>query len=89
MAYQVLGENGLLDFNTQNDPALMFYPFAGDKYAPEVGPGAGYAPEMAYFFACMATGQAPTRVTPEDALQSVRICLAERESARTGKPVNL
>jgi predicted dehydrogenase len=89
MAYQVLGENGVLDFNTQNDPALMFYPFEGDSYAPALEPGAGYEREMAYFFGCLASGQAPRRVTPEDALQSVRICLAERESAQTGKAVAL
>jgi predicted dehydrogenase len=89
MAYQVLGEKGVLDFNTLNDPALMFYPMEGDKCAPDVEPGAGYAREMDYFFSCLTTGHAPTRVTPEQALQSVRVCLAERESARTGEAVAL
>ncbi len=89
MAFQVLGEKGVLDFSTQQDPALVFYPFDGDKYAPEVEPGVGYAREMEYFFSCIASNQSPTRVTPEDALRSVRLCLAERESAAIGLAVDL
>jgi predicted dehydrogenase len=89
MAYQVLGEQGLLDFSSLRDPALMFYPVDGEKHALEVEPGSAYDRELAYFFNCIATNQAPTRVTPEDALQAVRICLAERESGMTRKPVAL
>ena len=89
MAYQVLGEKGVLDFSTANDPALVFYPLEGGKVEPECEPGAGYEREMEYFFECMARNEAPTRVTPEGALQSVRICEAERKSAREGKAVGV
>jgi predicted dehydrogenase len=89
MAYQVLGEKGVLDFSTQHDPALVLYTINGERIIPEVEPGAGYARELEYFYGCLAGCRAPQRVTPEGALQSVRICLAERESARTGRAVVL
>lgn len=89
MAFQVLGDRGALVFNSAADPALVLYTAEGEQVLPEVEPGAGYAREMAYFFQCLESGQAPTRVTPEDALQSVRLCAAERESARTGRPITL
>lgn len=89
MAYQVVGEQGVLDFSTAHDPALVLFRMDGEKVLPELEPGAGYAREMEYFFSCIENNEPPTRVTPEDALESVRICLAERESALTGKPVAL
>lgn len=45
--------------------------------------------ELAYFANCIATGQKPTVITPEESREAVRACLAAEESAATGKLVLL
>jgi len=47
----------------------------------------GYFNEIAYFIECIRTGSAPETVTPRDAREALRLCLAARESAESGKPV--
>lgn len=43
--------------------------------------------ELAYFVNCVATGEKPTVITPEESREAVRACLAAEESARTGQVV--
>jgi UDP-N-acetylglucosamine 3-dehydrogenase len=43
--------------------------------------------ELAYFVNCVATGQRPDIITPEESREAVRACLAAEQSAATGKLV--
>lgn len=43
--------------------------------------------ELAYFTNCIATGEQPGVITPEESREAVRACLAAEESARTGQVV--
>ena len=45
--------------------------------------------ELAYFIGCVADGQRPTVITPEESREAVRACLAAEESAATGRVVTL
>lgn len=45
--------------------------------------------ELAYFVNCVATGEKPTVITPEESREAVRACLAAEESARTGVVVKI
>lgn len=45
--------------------------------------------ELAYFVNCVATGEKPTVITPEESREAVRACLAAEESARTGQVVKI
>src|SRR5688572_2228896 len=45
--------------------------------------------ELAYFIRCVADGQRPTVITPEESREAVRACLAAEESAATGRVVTL
>lgn len=45
--------------------------------------------ELAYFLNCVATGEPPSIITPEESREAVRACLAAEESAATGMPVHL
>ena len=45
--------------------------------------------ELAYFVNCVATGEKPTVITPEESREAVRACLAAEESARTGQLVRI
>ena len=45
--------------------------------------------ELAYFVNCVATGEKPTVITPEESREAVRACLAAEESARTGQVIRI
>jgi len=45
--------------------------------------------ELAYFANCVAQGQRPTVITPEESREAVRACLAAERSAATGEIVKL
>ncbi len=89
MGYQVLGEKGMLDFSLAKEPMLTIYPFDGEPYTPEFEPGTGYERELAYFVECIESNSAPARVTPASARESVRLVLAEVESAASGGAVEV
>ena len=80
MGFQVLGTKGLLVFSLARDPALQFFPFDGEPMTPEYETGTGYENELAYFVECIEAEQAPERVTPHSARESVRIAEAEVDS---------
>ncbi|MFP3904507.1 MAG: Gfo/Idh/MocA family protein [Armatimonadota bacterium] len=89
MAFEVLGEKGVLEFSVNNDPMLQFYPFDAEPVSPEYEAGTGYERELAYFMECIDSGQAPDRITPEDARDSVRMIMAEVESVNSGEQVDV
>jgi UDP-N-acetylglucosamine 3-dehydrogenase len=45
--------------------------------------------ELAYFINCVATGERPAIITPEESREAVRACLAAEESAATGTVIQL
>ncbi len=45
--------------------------------------------ELRYFADCIQEGVAPTVITPEESMATVKACLAARESADTGKEVEI
>jgi predicted dehydrogenase len=89
MAFEALGEKGCLRFSTSDSPMLSFIPFEGDSYTPEYRATTGYQQELEYFAQCLATNTPPTRVTPFDAREAVRVIYAEKESVATGQIVAL
>jgi 1,5-anhydro-D-fructose reductase (1,5-anhydro-D-mannitol-forming) len=89
MGYQVLGEAGLLRFSLATAPMLQFFPAEGDIQHPQVPAETGYQREFVHFMDCLEQGVASDRVTPQSAMNSVAVCMAETESANSGKVVCL
>jgi predicted dehydrogenase len=104
MSLLVACEKGTIRFDSSQAPSLVAYPASGGESVPKMpappavttlkGAGnieapAGYFNEISYFVDCVKTDGSPEVVTLEDARQAVRICLAARESARTGKIIDL
>jgi len=104
MSLLVACEGATMKFDMSGEPSLMVYPFEGEPFAPELNKPklaastetsgnisdlGGYFNEIKYFVDCLKAGKKPERVTPQDAKEAVRICLAAAKSAETGKPVQL
>lgn len=104
MSLKVVCEKASIKLDSGSDPTLMVYPNEGEAYAPEL-PSAdigestetsgnlsslgGYYNEIKYFVGCLNAGKKPDVVTPEQAREAVKICLAITKSAETGQTVEL
>ena len=95
MGFHALFEDGALDFDSAGEPGLRKI-VGGREQNPalerESGPLAdfeAYRRELDYFINCLESGQPVARCTGADATASVRLVLAEIESASTGRPIKL
>lgn len=90
MSYTINFEKATVDFDsTRGEEALRI--FEEGKKPKTVKPkgGDGYIGELTHMIESIRDRKRPTVVTPEDALNAVRICEAEEKSIATGKPVAL
>ncbi|OPZ65266.1 MAG: hypothetical protein BWY83_03046 [bacterium ADurb.Bin478] len=83
-------EKGALEYDSNRTPTLTLT--RSGAQAPEtvaVEPGDGYSREYDYFISCLQHRQAPQRITPASARQSIEIALAEAQSMTSRKKICL
>ncbi|MBI3468063.1 MAG: Gfo/Idh/MocA family oxidoreductase [Planctomycetes bacterium] len=92
---EVIGTEGSISIHDTH-PNLMIVDKAGSRcpdttYWPAIhGQLRGaLRDELDYFTNCVATGEKPTVITPEESREAVRACLAAEQSAATGQLVRL
>lgn len=89
MSFNIIMEKATIIFDCTRDPSFKLHPAQGDTFTPEVASGDGYSLEIEHFIKTIE-GQDVTQITtPAESLDSVRIILAEKQSAMTGKEVIL
>jgi myo-inositol 2-dehydrogenase/D-chiro-inositol 1-dehydrogenase len=91
---EVAGDAGLIEFDRSNTMPIIAHLHKAEGEAPDVAlPGSPLAEdpwcaEVKHFWDVLKNDM-PFAVTAEDALAGLRIALAARASAQTGKPVTL
>jgi predicted dehydrogenase len=75
--------------NLGADLKLMLHRVRGGTTEIKVPAGDGYGHELAHFVECLRKNRPSPVVSPESALQSVRLVEAEVRSARSRKPVRV
>ncbi|MEZ5275053.1 MAG: Gfo/Idh/MocA family oxidoreductase [Opitutaceae bacterium] len=101
MAFQAIFENGAMEYDSNTvpttrvtlaeaatRPAELAKAEAGSSTLGEgnVSDLGGYFFELTHFIECLEEGQAPRTSTGRDAFDSLRVTLAEIESAESGQP---
>jgi len=89
MAFTVFCEEATVELDFTREPAFGVYLPDGTTETPDVASGDGYEREIDYFLDCVEKDAPVEMVTPESALEAVRLVKAEEESIRTGKIVEL
>lgn len=104
MAFEAVFENACISYNSvTNEPLTCVIgtdkpqPIAVEQAGPKdssLGEGnlsslGGYYNELAYFVSCLEADQAPAIATLPQAADSVRVVLAELESAQKNQTINL
>ncbi|MBI1371598.1 MAG: gfo/Idh/MocA family oxidoreductase [Phycisphaera sp.] len=87
MRYRVNFEEATVVFNTASEHKLTVHK-GGETEHVDIE-GDGYAIELAYFLDCIAKGEAPSVVTADDAVLSVKIIEAEVASVESGRIVEI
>ena len=89
MRFHIALERATLDFDYQRDPKLRLATAEGESLAPRCAGGDGYSHEIAHFARRVRGESVPEVISVEEALNSLRMVAAERESARRGRSVRL
>ncbi len=101
MAFQAVYENAVVDYDSGASPTLSItrpgkakeaMPFVKTGGTSSLGGGnisdlGGYYNELSHFIACLESGKPITEASAEQAALSVKVALAEIESARNNAPI--
>jgi predicted dehydrogenase len=89
MSFKLVLEKAVRSFDSRRSPALKLFPAAGEPTAPQIEAGDGYSRQIEHFVRQIRGERVPPVITPQQALDSLCIAEAERESARKGAPVDV
>jgi len=87
MSFNVVLQRATIVFDNTRKPAFRICPIDKDAFTPEVISGDGWLLEIAHFVKAASGQKVPPITTPADSLNSVKLVLAERQSAQSGKVV--
>ncbi len=89
MSFNIVLEKATITYDCTRSPAFKVCPAEGQAFTPEIASGDGYSNEIAHFVQAVRGERVPQIITPQQSVDSVRLVLAERQSARTGEKVTL
>jgi predicted dehydrogenase len=89
MSFVVVLEKATITYDCTRTPAFRVCPVDGEAFTPEVPAGDGYSREIEHFARAVRGESVPVVVTPEQSRETIRLVLAEKRSAREGRPVTL
>ncbi len=90
MSFNIMLEKASISYDCTRQPVLRLCP-AGSEQAvtPETEEGDGYSLEIDHFIKLVDGKKVPEILTPAQSLNSLKLVLAEKLSAETGKEVSL
>ncbi|WP_165069841.1 Gfo/Idh/MocA family protein [Paludisphaera rhizosphaerae] len=89
MSFNIVLEKATIVFDCTRTPAFRVCPAEGEAFTPELPPGDGYTREIDHFARAVAGESVEAVVTPFQSRETVRLVLAEKQSAREGRRVDL
>lgn len=89
MSFVVVLEKATILYNSGATPAFRVLTADGEPASFELPPGDGYSREVEHFARAVAGESVEPVITPHDARETIRLVLAEKQSAREGRPVTL
>lgn len=87
MSFNIILDKATIVYDCTRKPTFKLCLLEGEPLTPEVEAGDGYSRQTAHFLATIQGQKVPEIITPEHSLNSIKLILAEKESAQTGKEV--
>jgi predicted dehydrogenase len=89
MSFDIILEKAAILFDSTRRPPFILCPAHGQPFTPKVEPGDGYSLEIAHFVKTIRGQKVPQIITPAQSLDSIKLVLAEKQSAKTKKEVKI
>jgi predicted dehydrogenase len=89
MSFVVVLEKATILYSSSANPAFRVLTADGEPARYELPAGDGYSQEVEHFARAVAGDPVEPIITPRDARETIRLVLAEKESAREGRRVEL
>jgi predicted dehydrogenase len=89
MSFNIILERATIVYDCTRKPAFKVCPNQGQSFTPQVEAGDGWLLEIAHFVKKVAGQKVPEIITPTGSLDSIKLVLAEKRSAQTGKEVTI
>ncbi|MBE0537382.1 MAG: Gfo/Idh/MocA family oxidoreductase [Phycisphaerae bacterium] len=89
MSFNIVLEKATISYDCTRTPAFRVCPVDGETFTPQVASGDGYSIEIDHFARTVAGENPPQVITLEESRNSVKIVLAEKESAEEHRSVEL
>ncbi|UCF42948.1 MAG: Gfo/Idh/MocA family oxidoreductase, partial [Planctomycetota bacterium] len=87
MSFNIIFEKATIVYDCTREPPFKICPPEGDALTPKVESGDGWSLEIAHFIKAVNGQKVPQITTPAQSRDSVKLILAERESAQSGKEI--
>jgi predicted dehydrogenase len=89
MGFDIVLEKAAILFDSTRSPSFILRPAHRQPFTPKVEPGDGYSLEIAHFLKTVTGQNVPQMITPAQSLDSIKLVLAEKQSAKTKKEVKI
>jgi len=89
MSFNIVLERAAIVFDVTRTPSFRVCPADGDAFIPEIPEGDGYTREIAHFVRAVNGEAVEPIVTARDSRETIRLVLAEKQSAREGRRMAL
>lgn len=87
MSFHIVLEKATIIFSSKQSPTMKIFPDAGEPFTPAISDVSGHMGEIRNFIDKIKGRDVPAVTTPRQSLNSVRIVLAEKESAKISREV--
>jgi predicted dehydrogenase len=87
MSFVVVLERGVIVLDSTKSPSFRVCPADGPAFTPAVPAGDGYQREIEHFARAVSGEPVDAVVTPEQSRETIRLVLAEKQSAREHRSV--
>jgi predicted dehydrogenase len=87
MSFNIVLEKATIVFDNTRKPTFKVCPIDKDAFTPEVESGDGWSLQIVHFVKAVSGRKVPQITTPTDSLNSLKLVLAEQQSAQIGKVV--
>jgi len=89
MSFNIVLEKAAIVFDNTRKPTFKVCPIDKDAFTPQVESEDSWSLQIAHFVKAVSGQNVPEITTPADSLNSVKLVLAEKQSAQTGKEVTI
>jgi predicted dehydrogenase len=89
MSFHLVLEQATIVYDCTRKPAFRVWPADGNELALQVESGDGYSREIEHFVKKVKGEEVAEVITPQQSLDSIRLVLAERQSAESGKEISI